>query len=76
MLKAFEVGTPPHGGIALGLDRFIMVLAGEESIKETIAFPMSSTGRTAVMDAPSEVLPEQLVEVGLQQIPSVKPVKT
>lgn len=76
MLRAFEVGTPPHGGIALGLDRFIMVLAGEESIKETIAFPMSSTGRTAVMDAPSEVLPEQLVEVGLQQIPTIKPVKT
>lgn len=68
MLKAFEVGTPPHGGIALGLDRFIMVLAGEESIKETIAFPMSSTGRTAVMDAPSEILPEQLLEVGLMSL--------
>lgn len=72
MLRAFEVGTPPHGGIALGLDRFMMVLAGEESIKETIAFPMSSTGRTAVMDAPSPVLPEQLVEVGLQVIPTPK----
>ncbi|HCC84201.1 MAG TPA: hypothetical protein DEP87_00740, partial [Candidatus Pacebacteria bacterium] len=73
MLRAFEVGTPPHGGIALGLDRFMMVLAGEESIKETIAFPMSSTGRTAVMDAPSEVLPEQLAELGLQLTPAAKP---
>lgn len=72
MLRAFEVGTPPHGGIALGLDRFIMVLAGEESIKETIAFPMSSTGRTAVMDAPSDVAPEQLVELGLQMAPVPK----
>jgi len=76
MLKAFEVGTPPHGGIALGLDRFIMVLAGEESIKETIAFPMSSTGRTAVMDAPSEVLPEQLVEVGLMQLKKITKLET
>lgn len=65
MLRAFEVGTPPHGGIALGLDRLIMVLTGEQSIKETIAFPMSSTGRTAVMDAPSPVSEEQLLELGI-----------
>lgn len=68
MLEAFEYGTPPHGGIALGLDRHAMVLAGEQSLKESIAFPMSSTGRTAVMDAPSEVTKEQLEEVGLQVI--------
>lgn len=65
MLEAFSVGTPPHGGIALGLDRQIMLLAGEESIKETIAFPMSSTGRTSVMDAPNPVSPEQLKELHL-----------
>lgn len=65
MLEAFAVGTPPHGGIALGLDRIVMLLAGETSIKETIAFPMSSTGRTAVMDAPNSVSPEQLKELHL-----------
>ena len=65
MLEAFRYGTPPHGGIALGLDRHVMVLAGETSLKEAIAFPMTSTGRTAVMDAPAEVSKEQLHELGL-----------
>jgi aspartyl-tRNA synthetase len=65
MLRAFKVGTPPHGGIALGLDRLVMLLAGETSLKETIAFPMTSTGRTAVMDAPSLVSQQQLDELGL-----------
>ena len=55
MLEAFAVGTPPHGGIALGVDRQIMLLTGETSLKEAIAFPMSSTGRTSVMDAPSPI---------------------
>lgn len=68
MLEAFRLGTPPHGGIALGLDRMIMVLAGETSMKESVAFPMTSTGRTAIMDAPSEVSDEQLKEVGLKVI--------
>lgn len=71
MLEAFAVGTPPHGGIALGLDRHVMVLAQETSIKESIAFPMTSTGRTAVMDAPSTVAEEQLDELGLQIKPSI-----
>lgn len=66
MLKAFELGTPPHGGIALGLDRLVMLLAGEDSLKETIAFPMTSSGRTAMMDGPSEVSPEQLNELSLK----------
>lgn len=66
MLEAFSFGTPPHGGIALGLDRQVMLLAGETSLKEAIAFPMTSTGRTAVMDAPSEVSEEQLKELGLK----------
>lgn len=65
MLEAFELGTPPHGGIALGLDRLIMLLTGEESLKETIAFPMTSSGRTAVMDAPSTVDDKQLEELSL-----------
>ncbi len=66
MLTAFKLGTPPHGGIALGLDRLVMLLANETSLKETIAFPMTSTGRTAVMAAPSKVEAEQLTELGLQ----------
>ncbi len=66
MLEAFEYGMPPHGGIALGLDRQVAILNGEQSIKEVIAFPMSSTGRTAVMDAPSPVSNEQLKELKLK----------
>jgi len=68
MLKAFEYGAPPHGGIALGLDRLTMIIAGETSLKETIAFPMTSTGKTAVMDAPSDVSEEQLEELGIRMI--------
>lgn len=65
MLEAFSYGTPPHGGIALGLDRQVMLLSGETSLKESIAFPMTSTGRTAVMDAPTAIEKEQLDELGL-----------
>lgn len=66
MLRAFEVGTPPHGGIALGIDRLVMILTGETSLKESIAFPMTSTGRTAVMGAPSDVESGLLDELGLE----------
>ncbi|HSW88595.1 MAG TPA: amino acid--tRNA ligase-related protein [Candidatus Saccharimonadales bacterium] len=66
MLEAFEMGTPPHGGIAWGFDRWIMLLAQETSLKEVVAFPMTATGRTAVMDAPSYIAKEQLDEVGLE----------
>ena len=66
MLEAFEYGTPPHGGIALGVDRLVMLLAGENSLKETIAFPMSSSGRTSVMDAPNEIDENQLKELHLK----------
>lgn len=68
MLEAFEYGTPPHGGIALGLDRYIALLTQEDSIKESMAFPMSSTGRTAIMDAPAPVSEEQLKELHLKVI--------
>ena len=66
MLKAFSLGTPPHGGIALGLDRLVMLLAGETSLKETIAFPMTSSGKIAVMDAPTALTKEQLKELCLK----------
>lgn len=65
MLEAFKLGTPPHGGIALGWDRLVMLLAGETSLKEVIAFPMTSTGRTAVMDGPAKIDQSQLDELGL-----------
>lgn len=65
MLKAFDLGTPPHGGIALGVDRHVMILGGETSLKEAIAFPMSSTGRTAVMEAPTAITAEQMKELGI-----------
>ncbi len=73
MLEAFEVGTPPHGGIALGLDRLVMMLAGETSLKEAIAFPMTSTGKTAVMDAPEAISEKQLAELHIKVVmPEVK----
>lgn len=58
MLEALEYGAPPHGGIALGIERNLMILTGEQYLREVQAFPTTSGGRTAVMDAPSE-LPEK-----------------
>lgn len=75
MLEAFKLGTPPHGGIGLGIDRLIMLLVNETSIKETIAFPMNSTGKTAIMDAPSEVSAEQLKELGISITPNLATMK-
>ncbi len=66
MLEAFTYGVPPHGGIAPGIDRFLMALLGEPSVREVIAFPASSGGKIAVMDAPSEAAEEQLKEVGIK----------
>src|SRR3989344_9613571 len=66
LINAYEYGAPPHAGIAPGLDRLVTVLAGEKSIREVIAFPVSAHGKTSVMDAPSEVSKEQLKELGLE----------
>jgi len=65
MLEAFEYGVPPHGGIAPGIDRFIMIMENEPSIREVIAFPKTGDGRDLLMNAPSEVRPEQLKELGI-----------
>lgn len=70
MLTAFTYGVPPHGGIAPGIDRLLMALLGEPNVREVMAFPTSSSGQTAVMDAPSEVTEEQLKELGIKIIPS------
>jgi aspartyl-tRNA synthetase len=66
LLTAFTYGVPPHGGIAPGLDRFIFAALGERSIREVVAFPASSGGQTAVIDAPSAVPEEQLKELGIE----------
>jgi aspartyl-tRNA synthetase len=66
MLEAFDFGTPPHGGIALGVDRLVMLGCKEESIKEVIAFPTTTTGRTSVMGAPLPIGPVEKKELGLK----------
>ena len=65
LLDAFEYGTPPHGGIALGLDRMVMLLANRSSLRDTIAFPKTASASDVLMKAPSEVSDAQLKELSL-----------
>ena len=66
MLKAFSYGAPPHGGIAWGLERLIMVLQNEPSIREVMAFPKTGDSRDLLMDAPNDIDPKQLKELGIK----------
>ncbi len=66
MIEAFKLGAPPHGGIAPGLDRLVMILRDEQNIREVIAFPMNQQAQDLMMNAPSEVLASQLRELHLK----------
>jgi len=69
MVNAFTYGAPPHGGCAAGIDRIVMLLADEANIREVILFPMNQRAEDLMMDAPSEPMADQLMELGLRVIP-------
>ncbi len=66
MLNAFKYGAPPHGGLAPGIDRIVMLLAGQQAIREVIAFPLNQQGQDVMMSAPSDVLDKQLKELHIR----------
>ena len=66
MINAFKFGAPPHGGIALGLDRIVMLIADEPNIREVVLFPMNQQAQDLMMNAPSEISKEQLKELGIK----------
>jgi aspartyl-tRNA synthetase len=68
LLDAFRHGAPPHAGFAIGIDRFAAVLAGEENIREVVAFPKTQSGADPLTGAPSPLDPAQLAELGLQVV--------
>lgn len=76
LMDAFEYGTPPHGGIAFGFDRLVMLLAGRTNLRETIAFPKTASATDLLMDAPSPVDTAQLEQLHIKLAPKPEKVKT
>jgi aspartyl-tRNA synthetase len=72
MLNAFRYGAPPHGGLAPGIDRIVMLLANQQNIREVIAFPLNQQGQDLMMNAPSEVTDKQLKELHIRIMPPIK----
>jgi len=72
MLNAFKHGAPPHGGLAPGIDRIVMLLANQTAIREVIAFPLNQQGQDLLMNAPSEVFDKQLKELHFRTAPPIK----
>jgi aspartyl-tRNA synthetase len=68
MLRALSLGAPPHGGIAPGIDRIVMLLCGEENLREVVLFPMNQRAEDLLMGAPSEVAPKQLRELHIRVV--------
>ena len=66
LINAFKYGAPPHAGLAFGLDRFVSIMAGLDSIRDCIAFPKNNSGRDVMLDAPSSLEPGQLDELYLK----------
>ena len=69
MLRALQFGAPPHGGMAAGLDRIVMLLAGAKNLREVTMFPMNQQAEDLLMGAPAEVTPQQLRDLGIRLAP-------